>query len=97
MIRSVMLSLALGAAGSLLPIPSFAACSCECINGSVQAVCSNSLDIRPICPPRICPIVPPSIQPIQTPYIPPIGTSGCRQEQVLNPYTNQYEWRSICR
>jgi hypothetical protein len=51
----------------------FAGCVCRCVNGSVQAICSSTLDIQPICAPQICPIVPPSIAPIQTPTIPPIG------------------------
>jgi hypothetical protein len=39
---------------------------------------------------------PPSIAPIQPARIPPLGTSQCSQQQVLNPHTHQYEWRSIC-
>ena len=74
----------------------FADCSCVCINGEVRAVCSSSLDIEPICPPRICPITPPSIPPIQTPRIPPIGTTNCVQKQVYNEYTRQYEWKEVC-
>jgi hypothetical protein len=65
--------------------------------GSVQAICSSTLDIQPICSAQICPIVPPSITPIQPPSIPPIGTTTCAPVQVLNPRTNQYEWRSVCQ
>jgi hypothetical protein len=72
-------------------------CTCRCVNGSMQSICSNALDIPAICPPTVCPIVPPSITPIQPPTIPPIGTSYCRPQQVLNPYTNRYEWRSVCQ
>jgi hypothetical protein len=75
----------------------FASCTCRCVNGSVQALCTSTLDIQPICAPQICPIVPPSISPIQPPTIPPIGTSSCAPQQVLNPYTNQYEWRRVCQ
>jgi hypothetical protein len=74
-----------------------AACTCTCINGSPEAVCSSAIDLRPICPPTICPIVPPSVRPIDTPRVPPIGTSYCTNQQVMNPYTHQYEWRQICR
>lgn len=77
--------------------PAAAACQCSCVNGQVQPICSSSIDIRPICTPRICPIVPPAVRPIATPVVPPIGTRSCRMEQVLNPYTGQYEWRSVCR
>jgi hypothetical protein len=34
---------------------------------------------------------------IQAPTIPPIGTSSCAPVQVLNPRTNQYEWRRVCQ
>ena len=53
----------------------FANCVCRCVNGSVQALCSSSIDLPPICAPQICPITPPSIAPIQAPSIPPIGTT----------------------
>lgn len=74
-----------------------AACECRCSNGQNQAFCTSPLDIRPICAPMICPIVPPSIAPIQMPTIPPIGTTNCSQQQVLNPYTGQYQWQTVCR
>jgi len=72
-------------------------CVCRCTNGQNVPLCSNTLEIPPICPPRVCPIAPPSIEPIQAPQLPPLGTQNCWQQQVLNPYTNQYEWRRVCR
>jgi len=74
-----------------------AACRCACVNGEVVALCSNSLDIPPICPPRLCPIVPPAIEPIQPPRVPPLGTTQCRMRQVLNPWTGGHEWKEICQ
>ena len=74
-----------------------AACVCRCVNGIMQPLYSSSIDLRPICPPRVCPITPPRITPIQPPTIPPLGTSSCRQAQVLNPATGWYEWRTVCR
>jgi hypothetical protein len=74
-----------------------AACVCRCVNGAMQPLCSSAMDIPPNCPPTICQIVPPSMQPIPTPTIPPIGTTHCSPQQVLNPYTRQYEWRTVCR
>jgi len=74
----------------------YATCECVCINGEVRALCASTLDIEPICPPRICPITPPSIQPIQTPRVPPIGTTTCNQQQVYNEYTRRYEWQEVC-
>lgn len=74
-----------------------AACRCLCVNGLMQPVCDNAMEIRPICPPTICGIVPPAVRPITPPMVPPIGTTHCAPEQVLNPYTGRYEWRTICR
>ena len=80
-----------------LPWGAEASCVCRCVNGEMRALCSSSLDIAPICPPTICPITPPSIAPIQTPRVPPVGTTACRQVQVFNQRTGQYEWREVCR
>jgi hypothetical protein len=74
-----------------------AACVCRCVNGQMQPICGSSLEIPPICPPTICQMVPPSIAPIPTPMVPPVGATSCRPEQVLNPHSRQYEWRTICR
>ena len=74
-----------------------ASCICQCVNGHMQAICTSTLDVRPICPPTVCPIMTPSVRPIDMPRVPPIGTTQCSNQQVLNPYTRQYEWRQICR
>jgi hypothetical protein len=34
---------------------------------------------------------------VPRPMVPPIGTTSCSPQQVMNPYTRQYEWRTICR
>lgn len=80
----------------LIPGIANADCVCTCVNGRAQALCSSSFELPPICPPTICPIVPPSIRPITPPSVPPVGTSSCGPEQVLNPYTGQYEWQIVC-
>ena len=74
-----------------------AGCVCRCVNGVVQSICTNALDIAPICSPTVCPITPPSIAPIPAPRVPPIGTSSCRMAQVYNQRTMQYEWRELCQ
>lgn len=74
-----------------------ASCECRCVNGNMEALCSSSIDIRPICPPTVCPIVTPSVTPIRTPTIPPIGTSSCAPEQVYDANTGSYRWKTICR
>jgi hypothetical protein len=80
----------------LLASGAHAECICRCVNGEVQPICRSSLDVAPVCAPRVCPITPPSVQPIQRPMVPPVGASDCRQAQVLNPYTGRYEWRTVC-
>lgn len=74
-----------------------AACVCRCVDGEVRALCSSSIDVPPICAPRVCQITPPSVAPIQVPRVPPVGTTECRMAQVLNPRTQRYEWREVCR
>ena len=75
----------------------FANCQCRCVNGSVQAICTSSIDVRPVCSPRVCQIRTPSVKPVQPPRVPPVGTKSCRQVQVLNEYTRRYEWKTVCR
>lgn len=74
-----------------------AACSCRCVNGSVQALCSSTLEIPPICAPRICPSTSPSIKPFPSLKLNPMGTNSCSQKQVLNPNTGLYQWKRVCR
>jgi len=71
-------------------------CTCTCVNGEVQPLCSSTLSIPPICSPQVCEIVPPSIKPIDPIIIPPIGTDKCEQEQVYNGDTQEYEWKTVC-
>lgn len=95
--RCVLFAIAFVAMVFLLPADALARCVCRCVGEEVQALCDSTLDIPPICPPKICPIAPPSIPPIGPPSIPPIGTERCWQEQILNPYTGRYEWHRVCR
>jgi hypothetical protein len=72
-----------------------AACSCQCVNGKAQALCSSALEIPQPCV-QICPPAVPSAT-ILPPVVPPPGTQQCRVQQVLNPYTHQYEAKQVCR
>lgn len=80
----------------MLATPASANCVCRCVDGEMQPLCSNSIDIPPVCMPTVCAIVPPSITPITPPSIPPLGTSECSQRQVQNPDTGRYEWQRVC-
>ena len=91
-----ILLVGLSSFGLLASGVAMADCRCVCMNGDVRAVCSSSLDVEPICPPRICPITPLSVEPLQQPRVPPIGTSNCVQKQVYNEYTRMYEWKEVC-
>ena len=95
--RLDLLSIGLMALVVSVPIKSDAACVCRCVNGEMQAICSSSIDVPPICPPTVCAITPPSIAPLPSVTLPPLGTSNCVQRQVLNPSTGRYEWRELCR
>ena len=75
----------------------YADCVCRCVGGEMRPICQSPLEVPPICPPTVCQIVPPSVAPIGVPMVPPVGTSQCSPRQVLNPYTNQYEWKTICK
>lgn len=71
-------------------------CICQCVNGSMQPICSSSIDLPPICPPTLCPMMAPSIPPISAPGLPPLGTTYCRQARVCDQFGN-CRWQEICR
>ena len=73
-----------------------AGCTCHCVNGQMQPLCSSAIDLPPICPPTVCPITSPSIAPISPPRIPPIGTSQCRQARICDQFAN-CRWQEVCR
>ena len=76
--------------------PAQADCTCACVNGQVEALCSSSIDLKPLCAMQLCPMTPLSITPIKPLTLPPLGTTSCHQAQVLNPYTRQYQWQTVC-
>ena len=71
-------------------------CTCECVDGAMQPLCSNAIDLPPICPPRTCPLATPSIAPINPPTVPPLGTSACRQARLCDQFGN-CRWQQVCR
>jgi hypothetical protein len=71
-------------------------CSCECVNGHTEALCTSTIDLKPLCSTNLCPLAPPSVKPLDSVALPPLGTSSCSQEQVLNPQTHLYEWQRVC-
>ncbi|WP_186267794.1 hypothetical protein [Burkholderia gladioli] len=72
-------------------------CECRCVDGQVQAICSSTLDMRPMCAPQICPMRSLQMQPMTPMSMPPVGTSSCTMRQVYNPYSHQYEWQKLCQ
>jgi hypothetical protein len=74
----------------------YADCTCQCVNGHMQPLCDNAIDLPPICPPTVCPIMSPSIAPISPPTLPPLGTTSCQQARVCDPYGN-CRWEQVCR
>ncbi len=89
-VLAIILALALSA-------QAHAACVCRCVDGTMRALCSSTIDIVPICPAIGCGIPPAAIAPIKPARIPPLGTVQCEQHQVLNPATHQYEWHRVCQ
>jgi hypothetical protein len=59
-----------------------AKCSCQCVNGRMQSVCTGPGDMVPAnCPMIACPMTGPTVLPVQPPDLPPPGTSVCSQQQ----------------
>ena len=78
---------------------SFSQCSCQCISGRVQPVCSEVNEMVPICPPKVCMAARLKV-PTPKNFAPPrlkIMPSNCQQRIVKNPNTNQFIWRTVCR
>jgi hypothetical protein len=94
--RTLIALLLLGA-GMLPANPAFASCQCTCVNGRAKAICQSSLDVAPVCSPRVCAIPLPGVRPLDTPRTPPAAAKQCRMEQVLNRTNNRYEWQQVCR
>jgi hypothetical protein len=96
-IMRTLTALLLLGAGMLPANPASASCQCTCVNGQAKAICQSSLDVAPVCPPRVCAIPPPSMRPLDAPRTPPAAAKQCRMEQVLNRANNRYEWQQVCR
>lgn len=97
---AIMIRVLAAAVAALLILssdPSQASCTCECVNGNVQPLCSSSIDLNPICAPRVCPLRTPSVEPLPSLTPPPPGTSSCRDRQVYDDDAGRYVWRTVCR
>ncbi|MBV8393710.1 MAG: hypothetical protein JOY81_11065 [Alphaproteobacteria bacterium] len=81
---------------SLVAVDAFADCSCRCVNGQSQPVCSSTLDIRPICSQQNCPVTP-SMEPVQPLDHSVGGTAMCDSIEVFNRRTGRWETRPVCR
>jgi len=74
-----------------------ARCVCKCVNGNVRAICSSTLDLKPLCSPTLCPMMTPKLKPLQPLTLAPLGTTRCELKQVYNSWTGQYEWKNLCQ
>jgi hypothetical protein len=72
-----------------------AGCTCQCVDGRMQPLCSSTLDIAPPCM-GICPLTMPGIAPLDDLSLPPLGTTSCRQAQVCDQFGN-CRWQRVCR
>jgi hypothetical protein len=95
--RILLSTLLLGAFTTPLSV-AYADCTCKCVNDEPKAVCTLPTDKAPRCPISSCPAAPTKAQPApHLPTTPADDTNSCRQEQVVNQKTHQYEWQLICR
>lgn len=72
-----------------------AACQCACVNGRMQPLCANKVDLPPVCPVAVCPVPRVGVAPMAPVGVPPLGTKRCEQKLVTNAYGAQ-EWKSVC-
>lgn len=73
-----------------------ASCSCRCVNGSMQALCTSN-EYPPVCPYGNCPTAPAEYAPYGSYTAVPFGTTRCSKQQVMNPLNNLYRWETVCR
>ncbi len=91
------LTIALALCLVFLATESNAACECHCVGGEMQPICETPGETPPACPPTICTLPPYSGAPSSTPPTPPVGIATCAPEQVEDPQTHKFEWRTICQ
>jgi hypothetical protein len=91
-----MRALWIGLLLSLLGGVAHASCVCECVDGRMQPICQNAIDLPPLCPMTLCPLASPSIAPLPRPTLPPLGTSQCRQARVCDRFGN-CQWQQVCQ
>jgi hypothetical protein len=76
-------------------VPSRAHCYCRCVDGKVLPLCTNTVEVPPVCAARVCPPGPASLAPVVAPKLPPVGTTVCRQAQVCD-HRGNCRWRQVC-
>ena len=72
-----------------------AACTCQCVNGTLRPLCSSPMDLQPTNCMGFCPMTAPSL-PSVTPTVPPLGTGVCEQARVCDRSGNCRSQR-VCR
>jgi len=80
----------------ITPTAAVADCVCECVNGTVQALCESTTDRRPYCAYQGCPTPNYSTPPVGSQRTLPLGTTSCQPVQVYNQQTMRYEWVEVC-
>ncbi len=71
-----------------------ASCVCRCVAGEVKPICTQAIDMPPICAPAICPASP-AVLPSNR--IPAFGSESCSRQSVFDPRTGRYETKTICQ
>jgi hypothetical protein len=73
-----------------------AKCTCQCVNGAMQPLCTNPLEAKPLCPPTVCPLDVPIGSTFKVPSVPPFGATVCEQARVCNT-SGDCRWKEVCR
>jgi len=73
-----------------------AKCTCQCVNGQMQPLCTDPLESKPLCPAAVCPLNVPLARPFKVPSTPPFGATACEQALVCST-SGDCRWREVCR
>ncbi|MEX2650369.1 MAG: hypothetical protein WD673_15280 [Alphaproteobacteria bacterium] len=76
--------------------PARADCTCVCMNGTNQPLCTNTLEVAPYCPPIICPFDSPNATSGTAHRTEKFGATNCYPQLVFDSWTNQYAWQQVC-
>lgn len=80
-----------------VPASAQSSCTCICLDGRAQALCTNPTEVS-ICTPDVCPRPPSVLAPLPPPekILPEKIQPVCTSTLVWNKGTKQWEYRQVC-